>query len=149
MKKILMISSTGGHFNELKQLDALKEKYQLIYITEDKIEHDEVKYYMKYGTRSELKEYSKILLNNTKLAHKILKDEKPDLIISTGAHTCVPFFILAKKFKVKTIYIESFAKVSSPSLTYKIIKPFCNRVLVQHEKMLEIYPKAEYIGGVF
>ena len=34
MKKVLFISSTGGHFNELQQLAPLFEKYDYHIITE-------------------------------------------------------------------------------------------------------------------
>ncbi len=149
MAKILLVSSAGGHFNELQQLNSLANNHQLIYVTEDKIKNSQVDYYLKYGSRAKLFNYLKISLINLKRTWQILTKEQPDLVISTGAHSCVTFFWIAKVKKIKTIYIESYAKVNSPSLTYKLIKPVCNQVIVQHHKMLEVYPEAKYLGGLF
>lgn len=58
-KKVLFISSTGGHFNELMQLKPMFEKYDYHIITEkDKFTEGFKKQYgnrisyMVYGTRS-------------------------------------------------------------------------------------------------
>ena len=63
-KKVLFISSTGGHLNELLQLSPLFEKYDYHIITEkDKTnEYLKEKYgkkvkYLPYGTRSHLLKY--------------------------------------------------------------------------------------------
>ena len=76
---------------------------------------------------------------------------RPKYLISTGAHSCVPFFIIAKIIlpRIKTIYIESFAKVNSPSMTYNFIKNKCDVVIVQHQELLDIYPNSVYLGGVY
>lgn len=151
MAKIIFVSSAGGHFSELNKLKATMEKHQSIVVTEKtpSLNVDSVNYSLMYGTRNELFKYLKVLVKNTLKAYKIIRKERPDFIISTGAHTCVPFFYIGKLFGVKTIYIESYAKVDNPSLTYRIIKPVCDKTIVQHEQMLEIYPKADFFGGVY
>ena len=60
-KKVLFISSTGGHFNELMQLKPMFEKYDYHIITEkDKTNKDLVQqyekkiYFLPYGTRSKI-----------------------------------------------------------------------------------------------
>ena len=72
-KKVLFISSTGGHLNELLQLSPLFEKYDYHIITEkDKTnEYLKEKYgkkvkYLPYGTRSHLLKYIFIYFNKTK-----------------------------------------------------------------------------------
>ena len=64
MKKVLFISSTGGHLNELLQLSPLFEKYDYHIITEkDKAnENLKEKYgkkidFLPYGTRAKLFTY--------------------------------------------------------------------------------------------
>jgi len=49
------------------------------------------------------------------------------------------------------IYIESFAKINNPTLTGKMIykKNIADRFYVQWESMLDFYPKAIYIGGIY
>ena len=80
---------------------------------------------------------------------KILRKEKPDYIITTGALIAYPFCVLSKIFKIKVIYIESFARIENCSLTGKLVYPLADLFLVQWETMLRFYPKAKYVGGIF
>ena len=64
MKKVLFISSTGGHFSELLQLKPLFKKYDSYIITEKdetnvnlKQEYGNKMFFLPYGTRSKLFTY--------------------------------------------------------------------------------------------
>ena len=91
----------------------------------------------------------KALLINTKLAWKVLRKEKPDLIISTGAAVAVPFFYVGKLLGSKTVYIEIFDRIDSPTLTGKMVYPVADRFIVQWEEMKKVYPKAINLGSIF
>ena len=63
-KKVLFISSTGGHLNELLQLSPLFEKYDSYIITEKDKANENLKniygkklYFLPYGTRAKLFTY--------------------------------------------------------------------------------------------
>lgn len=148
MSKILLVSSAGGHFSELKKLK-ISDKYEKIIVSEKIKEDETIDYYLKYGSRNELFKYFFIFFYNAFLSLKIILKEKPNIIISTGAHSSVSFFIIGKILRKKTVYIESFAKVNSPSLTYKISKYFIDYCIVQHEEMLSVYEDALYFGGLY
>ena len=49
----------------------------------------------------------------------------------------------------KLIYIESFAKVTSPTETGKLLYKFADQFYVQWKPMLKFYPKAIYLGGIY
>ena len=80
---------------------------------------------------------------------KIFFKEKPDVVISTGVLATIPMCLICKLFKRKLIYIESFAKVTSPTLSGKLLYKYADRFYVQWESMLKIYPKAIYLGGIY
>ena len=61
----------------------------------------------------------------------------------------VPLCILAKLFRKKLIYIESFAKVTSPTETGKLLYKFADQFYVQWETMKEFYPNAINVGGIY
>ena len=82
-------------------------------------------------------------------AFRIIKKEKPDVIITTGALIAFPFCVIGKIMRKKIIYIESFARVNGKSLTGKLVYPFADLFLVQWESMLDVYPKSKYVGGIF
>ncbi len=145
MPKVLLVSSKGGHFDELCQI-TLGDDYDKTYVVEQCCTTKPVDYFLFAGTRSNMLKYPFVLLINTFKAIKILNQVKPDLIISTGAHSCVPFFYLSR---AKKIYIESFAVINNQSLTYKLIKNRADQVIVQHKQAQDNYEGAKYFGGVY
>ena len=74
---------------------------------------------------------------------------KPEFIITTGVHTAVPICLLGHFLGAKVIYIDSFANISSKSLTGKILYKYTDLFLVQWESMLKLYPKAKYEGWIY
>ena len=80
---------------------------------------------------------------------KLLIQNKPDAVITTGVLAMVPLCILAKLFRKKLIYIESFAKVTSPTETGKLLYKFADQFYVQWETMKEFYPNAINVGGIY
>ena len=88
-------------------------------------------------------------LKNTFLAYKILRKEKPDVIISSGAAVAVPFFWIGKFLGAKTVYIEIFDRVDKPTLTGKLVYPVTDKFFIQWEELKKVYPKAINIGGIF
>ncbi|MDB8551631.1 PssD/Cps14F family polysaccharide biosynthesis glycosyltransferase [Turicibacter sanguinis] len=151
-KKICFAASTGGHFEQLMMLKPLMKKYDSFIVTEKSqysVENREIKtYYLKQVNRKE-KEVIFRILNNFYIALKILTKENPDVIISTGALATIPLCLIGKVLNKKIIYIESFAKINSPTLTGKLMYKFVDQFYVQWEEMLSIYPNAIYKGGVY
>ena len=82
-------------------------------------------------------------------AYKIMMTERPDIIISTGALVTVPICLLGKMVGSKVIYIESFARITTPSLTGKIMYHFADVFIIQWPGLKGRFPKAKYLGGVF
>lgn len=91
----------------------------------------------------------KNLICNTFVAWKVLRKEKPDLIISSGAAVAVPFFYLGKLFRAKLIYIEVFDRIDKPTLTGKLVYPIADKFIVQWDEMKKVYPKAINLGSIF
>ena len=102
-------------------------------------------YHCYYPTNRSLK----ALLINTRLAWKVLRKERPDVIVSSGAAVAVPFFYLGKLFGMKTIYIEVFDRIDKPTMTGKMVYPVTDRFIVQWEEMKQVYKKAINLGSIF
>ena len=156
MKKVLFISSTGGHLNELLQLRPMFKKYESYLITEKTkttidIDDKDLKeiHYLIYGTKHKPLIYIfKLLINCFKSLYYFFKI-KPDVIITTGAHTAGPMCCIGKIFRKKIIYIETFANIETKTITGRLIYKFADLFIVQWESMLELYPKAVYGGWIF
>ncbi len=155
-KKVLFISSTGGHLSELLRLKSMFEKYDYSIITEkDKStvaltkKYEGRVHYLLYGTKDHLFIYPfKLLLNCFKSLYFYVKI-RPKYIITTGAHTAGPMCCIGKIFGSKIIFIETFANIESKTVTGRIIYKFADLFIVQWEEMLKLYPKATYGGWIF
>ena len=151
-KKICFAASSGGHFEQIMMLEPLMEKYDSFIVTEKTDYQTNVGnrrvYYLKQVNRKE-KECFCRMAANIWTSCKIFFKEKPDVVISTGVLACIPICLLAKLYGKKLIYIESFAKICSPTETGKLLYKVADRFYVQWESMLEIYPKAIYIGSIY
>lgn len=151
-RKICFAASTGGHFEQLMMLQPLMEKYDSFIVTEKShysVSTKNIKsYYLKQVNRKE-KTFIFNMLINSYLTLKILFYEKPDVIISTGALSTIPLCVFGKISRKNIIFIESFAKINSPTLTGKLVYKFADRFYVQWETMLDFYPNAIYKGGIY
>ena len=148
--KICLVGSSGGHLTHLYMLKPFWEKHDRFWVTFDKedarsILQGERMYHCCYPTNRSFK----ALCINTKFAWKVLKKEKPDLIISSGAAVAVPFFWLGKLFGAKTIYIEVFDRIDKSTMTGKMVYPVTDKFIVEWEEMRKIYPKAINLGSIF
>ena len=127
-------------------------KYDSFIITEDTLYKTQVDgiqmYYLKQVNRKEHTFIPRMIENSIRSIRIYLK-EKPDVVICTGVLAMIPICLLAKMLGKKLVYIESFAKVTSATLTGKLLYRFADQFYVQWESMLEIYPKAIYVGGIY
>lgn len=156
MKKVMFISSTGGHLTQLLQLNELFKEYKYGLITEktDVTKSMKKKYnisFFPYGSRNQKLLYPFILLINCFMSLFYLIKYNPDVIVTTGANTAAAMCCLGKIFRKKVIYIESFAKNNSPTVTGKMIYKLhaYTTFVVQWENMLKYYPKAECWGWIY
>ncbi len=79
----------------------------------------------------------------------MLLRERPKAIISTGGGMSIATALLGKFLGVKLIYVESGARVTSPSRTGKLLYKYADLFIVQWEPMLKHFPKAVYGGMLF
>lgn len=149
MKKICFISSSGGHLEQLQMLQPIMKTDSFI-ITEkiDSIDMKVNNYYLQQINRREILVIIKIILNAFKSLMIFVK-EKPDIVICTGALSTIPFCVISKIFNAKLIYIESYAKVETASLTGKLMYRIADKFYVQWREMLNIFPKAIFKGGIY
>jgi beta-1,4-N-acetylglucosaminyltransferase len=80
----------------------------------------------------------------------ILLKERPQVLVSTGdGQVTIPAFYLAKLLGIKTIFVELWARVTTPSITGKLTYPVADVFLVQWQEQLKNYgKKAKYEGAI-
>ena len=154
MKRVMFISSVGGHLTQLLELKSIFKDYNYVLVTEKtEVTKDmKKKYnmnYLLYGSREYLLSYIfKFSFNVLKSFYLFFK-YRPNVRVTTGAHTAVPMCYIGRLFGKKIIFIESYAKRTSPTLSGRLVYPIATTFVVQWETMLEFYPKAKYWGGIY
>lgn len=151
--RLCLVASAGGHFMQLKQLFKMAEQYNWFIVTEKNKSSVELKskYKTMYLVQQERKKADIII----KLAINIIKSfaivviKRPEVVISTGAGATYFLCLFAKIFGSKIIFIESFAKIKTPTITGQKVYKFADVFYVQWEEMLQYYPKAQYKGGIY
>ena len=148
--KVCLVGSSGGHLTPLYMLKPFLENKDRFWVTFDKEDarsllKGEKVYSCYYPTNRNVKN----LLKNTAVAWKVLRKERPDLIISSGAAVAVPFFYLGKLLGAKLIYIEVFDRIDKPTMTGKMVYPVTDQFVVELEEMKKVYPKAINLGSIF
>lgn len=154
-KKVLFISSTGGHLDELLQLKELFKKYDSYIITEKtkstvdlKNKYSKVNYLV-YGSKDHFITYIFKFIYNVLKSLILFIKIRPKVIVTTGTHTAVPMCYIGKLFFRKVIYIETIANSKTKTLSGKLVYPIADTFIVQWESMLKLYPKAIYGGWIY
>ena len=149
--KLCFAASSGGHLEEIARLEKLKAGRESFLFTEEGLEENrfcEKVYYVKKIDRRErlfLLHFLGLFLRSW----RVLCQERPDCVITTGALATYPISLLGKLSGCKLVYIESFARANSASITGKLMHPIADLFIVQWEEGLRFFPKAVYGGGIF
>lgn len=149
--RVGLVSSVGGHLRELLELLPLLTRCDVFLVL-----NDEARWLSAESLPSGLRRYRIVhaerdlrQLVNLGEAAAILLRERPDLLISTGASPAVPFFALGRALGVRTLFIEDFNLVDTPSLTARLVYPLADHFFVQWPQLLPRFPRARYAGPLF
>lgn len=147
--KLLLVCNPGGHFSTMMGLQNFWSSYPREWVTyphfDTRMLQEKEKVY--WVEMQEARMLWKAMRNFGK-ALTILRQSKPDLVISTGASLAVPFLIASKFYGVKTVFIESISRSSALSLSGRILYNLVDEFYVQWPECVERYPKAQYRGVV-
>lgn len=147
--KICLVCSSGGHFFQLHSLKEVwggVERFWVTFHKEDTsaLLRDEKSYWAYAPTNRNITN----LIRNFFLAIKVLRKERPTVLLSTGAGIGVPFLIVAKIMGITTIYIESLTRLDDLSLSAKLAYIAIDHLFVQWPELSGRWKKARYVGQV-
>ena len=142
--KIGIVSSCGGHLTEIRALRPLYESRDHFYVVNDRItlppDMEGRTYFIRHSERDAL------FVVNLLEAWRILRRERPALLISTGAGPIVPFALVGKLLGIRCLYIEIGTQIESPSLTGRIMYWLADRFFYQWPALQRYFPKGVYGG---
>lgn len=149
--KVCFAASSGGHLEQLLALRPLMERYDSFILTEKTAYDAKLPVracYLRQVNRHEAS-FLPRMAANAATSFKYWFAERPDVIVCTGVLATIPFCLIGHAMGAKLAYIESFAKTNSPTMTGKLLSKRADRFYVQWESMLDVYPGARFVGGVY
>ena len=147
--RALLVCSSGGHLIQLHNLKPWWEQHDRLWVTFEKLDStsllagEQVAWAHHPTTRNLAN-----LVRNTRLAWKLLRSYQPDVVVSSGAGVAFPFFLLAKTLGRRTVYVEVYDRIDSPTMTGRLCYPFSDLFLLQWEEQRRHYPKGNVIGSL-
>jgi beta-1,4-N-acetylglucosaminyltransferase len=147
-ERILLVASPGGH---LLQLLALKRawqelEHQWVTLPTADAKHLLVDANVVFAHGPTARSIP-ALVRNLRLALAMIRRDKPDVILSTGAALAVPFFIVGRIYGVRLVYVESFTRVQHLALTGRIAYPLSDAFFVQWPQLAR-RSRAVYAGSI-
>lgn len=145
----MLVCSSGGHLQEMARLRPAFDGYERTWVTLEgsDVEHllsDEDVVIAHGPTNRSIRK----LLRNMVVAWRVVRRRRPQVIISTGAALAVPFFVFGKLFGARLIFIESLARVTSLSLSGRLVYPLADRFFVQWPEATAKRERAIFRGSV-
>jgi beta-1,4-N-acetylglucosaminyltransferase len=148
---VLLVASNGGHLLQLVHLSwALPSGLNRQWVTFDRPDArsllaGEAVTYACHPTNRNVPN----LLRNTYLALRLIAILRPRVVLTTGAGVAVPFCWIGRLLGARIVYVETFARVSVPSLTGRLVHPVAHRFFVQWPELVARYRRAEFKGAIF
>lgn len=147
--KVGLVCSHGGHLTETLQLLEAFEGQDLFFVTYHSRRVEELEQHYRVYALSNIGTSPLRMLRSLPAVWRILRRERPDVLVSTGAEIAIPFFLLAQVMRIRTVFVESWCRVHSPSGTGKVLYPLADVFLVQWPQLLAAYgARARYEGGL-
>lgn len=146
--RLCLVSSSGGHWEQLQKLQPLIDKYDGFLVTEKTQFPEKAKYFM---IQTDLKDKwmpLKMIVNGLHSVGIWIK-ERPDFVITTGTMVAYPFYLLAVLFHKKIVYIETFGRANMPTVAGKKMEKHADLFIVQWETQAKHYKKAVYGGCLY
>ena len=147
--KIALICTHGGHLTEILQLLDAFSGYEIFFATHHSHRDEDLLQIAPAYLSDNIGVSPWRLFRSIFWAFHILRKERPDVILSTGAEIALPFFYVGKLLGMKTIFIEGLFRVENISRTGRLVYPLADAFFVQWPELLRICgPKARYEGAV-
>jgi beta-1,4-N-acetylglucosaminyltransferase len=147
--KICLVCSHGGHYTETLQILEAFKGHQVFFATYHSPREGEVCNIAPAYLTDNIGYSIFRMVKSFFWSFKILRLEKPDVVLSLGSEIAVPFIYLGKLMGIRTIFLESWCRVENLSLSGRLVYPLVDAFWVQWPQLLEVCSsKAKYRGAV-
>ncbi len=147
--KVGLVCSHGGHLTEMLGLLDAFEGQEVFFVSYESARVDELRAHYRTYAFQNIGTSPWRLLATFPIAWRILGNERPQVLVSTGSEIAIPFFALARLLGIRTVFVESVCRVDSASQTGRLVYPLSDAFFVQWPQTLAKYGRrARYEGGL-
>ncbi len=146
--RLCLVSSSGGHWEQLQKLQPLIDKYDGFLVTEKTQFPEKAKYFMIQTDLKDKLMLPKMVVNGMRAIGIWIK-ERPDFVITTGTMVAYPFYLMAILFHKKFVFIETFGRANMATTAGKMMEKHSDLFIVQWETQVKHYKKAIYGGCLY
>lgn len=146
---VLLVCSGGGHLAQLLRLRPWWSNHDRAWVTFDGPGGDALNGERVHRAYSPTTRNLKNLVKNQWLARSVIREERPALIVSTGAGVALPFFVLGRALGIPCAYLEVYDRIDSKTLTGRLCRPLSSAFLLQWESQREVYGSGTVVGPVY
>lgn len=146
--KVLLVASTGGHLTQLLALRDWWGAHDRAWVSFDHPHaHAALVGERRTWAFSPTTRNIPNAVRNARLAWRVLRDFRPDVVVSTGAGVAVPFFWAARILGIRTVYLEVIDRITTRTMTGRLVYPTVDAFAVQWPEQRSLYPGAQVIGA--
>jgi beta-1,4-N-acetylglucosaminyltransferase len=145
--KLLLVCTSGGHFATMRSLEPFWSRHQKTWVCDRKADTEvlsdkETVHWTPYQAPRDLL----ALIKNIPKTIKVLWQERPEMVVSTGASVAINYCLIAKLLGIRFIYIESISRAERLSISGQLVYWLCDEFYVQWPQLCNRYPKATFQG---
>ena len=147
--KICLVASAGGHLSQLLKIVQSVARYEVFVVTTSEAVRENLKrfgdvYVVGECNRQHGLQVVRVFLK----CLEIIRRERPDVILSTGAAAgCICCF-LGKLMGARVVWVDSITNVDRLSLSGRMVRRIADLFLVQWPELAKKYRGAQYVGTI-
>ena len=147
--KICLVASAGGHLSQLLKIVQAVNGYQAFVVTTSEAVRENLTRFGQVHVVGECnRQHGLRVVRVVLTCWRILRRERPDVVLSTGAAPgCVCCF-LGKLMGAKIIWVDSITNVGRLSLSGWLVRYIADLFIVQWAELAQKYRGTEYVGTI-
>jgi len=147
--KICLVASAGGHLSQLLKIVQAVNGYEAFVVTTSEAVRENLTRFGQVHVVGECNRQHGLRVVRVFLTcWRILRRERPDVVLSTGAAPgCVCCF-LGKLMGAKIIWVDSITNVGRLSLSGWLVRYIADLFIVQWAELAQKYRGTEYVGTI-
>jgi UDP-N-acetylglucosamine:LPS N-acetylglucosamine transferase len=147
--RVCLAASAGGHMSQLLRLSESWSGTDAFFVTTGKMVADYLQKDYKVFVVGECNRSQPVrTMRVLAKCIKIIRAEKPDVIISTGAAAGCILCFLGKLRGSRVVWVDSITNVERLSLSGRMVRLIADMFFVQWPHLAEKYTRVEYAGAL-